>query len=168
MNMTLAERLMPELEVELAKTRKVLTAVPDGRNEFKPHEKSMLLLRLAGHVAELAGFAYYMLTRDGIDMGTPEDPRKILRMTTKAELLAEFEPMATQLIETLKTITDESFDESFTLSRQGVPIIVTTRYAAYRNICLDHMIHHRAQLGVYLRLLDVPVPATYGPSADEK
>jgi uncharacterized damage-inducible protein DinB len=166
--MTLAERLMPELEAELAKTRKVLTAVPDGHNDFKPHEKSMLLLRLAGHVAELPGFASFMLTLPGINMGTPEDPRKILRMTTKAELLADFEPLAARLIETLKATPDAAFDEDFTLSRQGVPIIATTRYAAYRNMFLDHMIHHRAQLGVYLRLLDVPVPATFGPSADEK
>jgi uncharacterized damage-inducible protein DinB len=165
--MTLAERLMPELEAELAKTRKVLDRVPDGHNEFKPHEKSMLLLRLAGHVAELPGFAYFMLTRAGIDMGTPEDPRKILRMTTKDELMAEFDPLATRLLETLKATTDEAFDEGYTLSRKGVQILATTRYAAYRNMFLDHMIHHRAQLGVYLRLLDVAVPSTYGPTADE-
>ncbi len=166
--MTLAERLYPELEAELAKTRKVLTAVPDGHNDFKPHEKSMLLLRLAGHVAELPGFAFYMLTLPGINMGTPEDPRKILRMTNKAELLAEFEPLADRLLKTLPTISDEAFDEEFTLSRQGVKIVSATRYNAYRSYCLDHMIHHRAQLGVYLRLLDQPVPATFGPSADEK
>ena len=166
--MTLAERLTPELEAELAKTRKVLTAVPDGHNEFKSHEKSMLLSRLAGHVAELPGFAFFILTRAGVDMGTPDDPRKILRMTTKDELLAEFEPLAARLVETLKATPDAAFDEIYTLSRQGVKIVSLPRYEAYRSMFLDHMIHHRAQLGVYLRLLDVPVPATYGPSADEK
>jgi uncharacterized damage-inducible protein DinB len=166
--MTLAERLLPELEHQLANTRKVLTAVPDGQNDFKPHEKSMPLTRLAGHVAELPGFAYFMLTLPGINMGTPEDPRKILRMTTRDELLAEFEPLAARLIDTLKDTPDAAFDETFTLSRQGNVIIETTRYAAYRNMFLDHMIHHRAQLGVYLRLLEIPVPATFGPTADEK
>jgi uncharacterized damage-inducible protein DinB len=166
--MTLSERLLPELEQQLANTRKVLAAVPDGNNDFKPHEKSMLLNRLAGHTAELAGFAYFILTTPGINMGTPEDPRKIIRMTTKDELLAEFESLAARTLEALKTTTDAAFDETFTLSRQGNAVFSATRYNAYRNIFLDHMIHHRAQLGVYLRLLEQPVPATFGPSADEK
>jgi uncharacterized damage-inducible protein DinB len=166
--MTLAERLLPELRAQLENTRKVLTAVPDGHNDFKSHEKSMPLTRLAGHVAELPGFAYFMLTLPGINMGTPEDPRKILRMSTKAGLLADFEPLAARLLETLPTLSDAAFDELFTLSRQGNVIREFTRYEAYRTIFLDHMIHHRAQLGVYLRLLDIPVPATFGPTADEK
>jgi uncharacterized damage-inducible protein DinB len=164
----LAARLLPELEAELVKTRKVLTAVPDGHNDFKSAEKSMPLTRLAGHTAELPGFAHFYLTTPGLNMGSPEDPRKILRMSTRDELLADYDPLATRLIDTLKATPDELFDEPFTLSRQGTPVITTTRYNAYRNIFLDHMIHHRAQLGVYLRLLDVPVPATFGPSADEK
>jgi uncharacterized damage-inducible protein DinB len=166
--MTLAERLLPELTHQLESTRKVLTAVPDGHNDFKSHEKSMPLTRLAGHVAELPGFAYFMLTVPVINMGTPEDPRKILRMSTKAELLADFEPLAARLLETLPTLSDASFDQPFALSRQGNLIRETTRYEAYRNMFLDHMIHHRAQLGVYLRLLDIPVPNTFGPTADEK
>jgi uncharacterized damage-inducible protein DinB len=166
--MTLAERLLPELTQQLENTRKILTAVPDGHNDFKSHEKSMPLTRLAGHVAELPGFGYFMLTLPGINMGTPEDPRKILRMSTKAELLADFEPLAARLLETLPTLSDAAFDETFSLSRQGNLIRETTRYEAYRNMFLDHMIHHRAQLGVYLRLLDIPVPNTFGPTADEK
>jgi len=166
--MTLAERLLPELEQQLANTRKVLANVPDGQNDYKPHEKSMLLNRLAGHTAELAGFASLMLTLPGINMGTPEDPRKILRMTTKDELLEEFDGMAARALETLKATTDEAFDETFTLSRQGTVIRQASRYETYRSIFLDHMIHHRAQLGVYLRLLNIPVPSTFGPTADEK
>ena len=164
--MTLAERLLPELQQQLENTRKILNAVPDGQNDFKSHEKSMPLTRLAGHVAELPGFAYFFLTRTGINMGTPEDPRKILRMSTKAELLAEFEPLAARLLETLPTLADAAFDEPFTLSRQGNVIRETTRYDAYRTMFLDHLIHHRAQLGVYLRLLEIPVPPTFGPTAD--
>jgi uncharacterized damage-inducible protein DinB len=166
--MTLAERLLPELEHQLENTRKVLRGVPDGHNDFKSHEKSMPLTRLAGHVAELPGFAHFMLTLPGINMGTPEDPRKILRMSTRDELLAEFEPLAARAIETLKATPDAAFDETFTLSRQGNVIRQATRYETYRNMFMDHMIHHRAQLGVYLRLLEVPVPATFGPTADDK
>ncbi len=166
--MTLAERLLPELEQQLDNTRRVLNAVPDGRNDFAPHERSMPLTRLAGHTAELAGFATLHLTVPSINMGTPEDPRKILRMTLKADLVAEFEGMAARLVETLKRTSDDVFDEPFTLMRQGSVVLQTTRYNAYRTLFLDHMIHHRAQLGVYLRLLEVKVPPTFGPTADEK
>lgn len=166
--MTLAERLTPELENQLKNTRKILAAVPNGHNEYKPHEKSMLLNRLAGHTAELAGFAIFILTLPEINMGTPEDPRKILRMTTREELLAEFELLAARATEALKATSDDVFDETFTLKRQGTVLASFSRYEAYRNIFLDHMIHHRAQLGVYLRQLEIPVPATFGPTADEK
>ncbi len=166
--MTLAERLTPELKEQLANTRKVLAAVPDGQNDFKPHEKSMLLNRLAGHLAELSGFAFFILTRPEINMGTPEDPRKILRMTTRDELMAEFEPLAARALEALAATSDQAFDETFTLKRKDTLIRTFPRYEAYRTMYLDHMIHHRAQLGVYLRLLNLPVPGTFGPSADEQ
>lgn len=166
--MTVAERLLPELEQQLANTRKVLNALPDGRNDFAPHEKSMPLTRLAGHTAELAGFGYLHLTVPSVNMGTPDDPRKILRMQLKSALVTEFDTMAGQLMETLKATSDETFDESFSLLKQGNLVLQTTRYNAYRTLFLDHMIHHRAQLGVYLRLLGHGVPATFGPTADEK
>jgi uncharacterized damage-inducible protein DinB len=162
----LSARLLPELEQELAKTRRVLEAVPDGHNDFKPHEKSMLLNRLAGHTAEFAGFAALILTLPGIDMQTPADPRKILRMETNAKLLADFDELAAESIAALKNTTDAAFDETFTLSRKGQPVFTGTRYTAYRNNVLNHMVHHRGQLTVYLRLLNQPVPGTFGPSAD--
>ncbi len=162
----LSTRLLPELEQELAKTRRVLEAVPDGHNDFKPHEKSMLLNRLAGHTAEFAGFAALILTLPGIDMQTPSDPRKILRMETKSKLLADFDELAAGAIAALKNTTDAAFDETFTLSRKGQPVFTGTRYTAYRNNVLNHMVHHRGQLTVYLRLLNQPVPGTFGPSAD--
>ncbi len=174
----LSARLLPELEQELAKTRRVLEAVPDGHSGFKPHEKSMLLSRLAGHTAEFAGFAALILTLPGIDMQTSADPRKILRMEapteppigsqigSKAELLVEFDKLAAGAVAALKNTTDAAFDETWTLSRKGQPVFTGTRYTAYRNNVLNHMIHHRGQLTVYLRLLDQPVPGTFGPSAD--
>jgi uncharacterized damage-inducible protein DinB len=162
----LSARLLSELEHELMKTRRVLEAVPDGHNEYKPHEKSMLLNRLAGHTAEFAGFITLILTLPSIDMQTPSDPRKILRMDTRDKLLAEFNDLAAGAIAALKTTTDARFDETWTLSRKGEPVFVGTRYMAYRNNALNHMIHHRGQLTVYLRLLNQAVPGTFGPSAD--
>ena len=163
----LAELLLPELQAELAKTRKVLERVPDGHNDFKSAEKSMPLTRLAGHTAELAGFITVFLTTPSLDMGTPSDPRKILRMDTRDKLLADYDELAAKAIETLKSTSDDAFTETWTASRKGNPVFTGSRYTAYRNMALDHMIHHRAQLGVYLRLLDVPVPSTFGPTADE-
>ncbi len=164
----LSVRLLPELEFELAKTRRVLEAVPDGHNDFKSHEKSMPLNRLAGHTAEFAGIIGIILTVPGVDMGTPSDPRKILRMETKASLLADFDELAAQAIAAMKATTDAAFDETWTLTRKGEPVFTGTRYTAYRNNALNHMIHHRGQLTVYLRLLNRPVPATFGPTADDK
>ena len=166
--MTLAERLYPEAEYQLEATRRVLANVPDGHNDFAAHPRSMPLSRLAGHTAELAGFAYYFLTRPEINMGTPDDPRKILRMVSKDDLLAEYAPLAERALETLRGTPDAAFDETFTLKRQGNVVVARSRYEAYRGMFLDHMIHHRAQLGVYLRLLEQPVPGIFGPSADEK
>ncbi len=164
---TFAPILLPELEAELAKTRKVLERVPDGHNDFKSAEKSTPLSRLAGHTAELAGFAAVFLTAPSLDMGTPEDPRKILRMETRDKLLQDFEQAAASALAALKEMSDEKFQETWTIKRKGQPVFTLTRYMSYRNMALNHMIHHRAQLGVYLRLLGVPVPSTFGPTADE-
>ena len=166
--MKLSELLLPELEAEIEKTRKVLANVPDGRNDFKSHERSMPLSRLAGHTAELAGFLALFLTLPSIDAGGPNDPRRILRMETKDKLMAEFEELSARSVEALKNTSDEAFAETFTLTRQGNTVFSVPRYEAYRNSGLNHMIHHRAQLGVYLRLLEIPVPRTFGPTADEK
>ena len=162
----LSARLLPELKQELAKTRRVLEAVPDGHNDYKPHEKSMLLNRLAGHTAEFAGFAALILTLPGIDMQTPSDPRRILRMETRDKLLADFDELAAGAVAALRSTTDAALDETWTLSKKGQPVFTGTRYAAYRNNALNHMIHHRGQLTIYLRLLSQPVPGTFGPSAD--
>ncbi len=164
---SLASLLLPELEAELAKTRKVLERVPDGHNDFKSAEKSMPLSRLAGHTAELAGIAAVILTTESIDAGTPSDPRKILRMETRDKLLADYDELAAQVAEALRNTTDEAFHATWTARRKGQPVFSGPRYTAYRTMALNHMIHHRAQLGVYLRLLGVSVPSTFGPTADE-
>ena len=167
MHADLPALLLPELEAELAKTRKVLERVPDGHHDFKSAERSMPLSRLAGHTAELAGTAAVILTTASIDMGTPSDPRTILRMDTREKLLADYEGLAVKALAGLRQASDASLQETWTAARKGQTVFTGSRYSAYRNMALNHMIHHPAQLGVYLRLLGVPVPSTFGPSADE-
>ncbi len=164
---SLSRRLLPELTDQLARTRKVLEAVPEGHNDFKSAEKSMPLTRLAGHTAEFAGFVANILTHDEIDAGGPTDPRKILRMTTVPALLADFDELVDAAITAMKQTTDEAFDKPWKLTNKGQTRFSGTRYDAYRNVAMDHMLHHRGQLTVYLRLLGAPVPSTFGPTADQ-
>ena len=145
----------------------MLEYVPDGFNDFRSAEKSTPLSRLAGHTAELAGLVAVILTTTDIDMGTPSDPRKILRMETQQKLLSDFNEMAAAAIEALRDSSDSDLEQTWKASKKGVPTFSLPRYAAYRNMALNHMIHHRAQLGVYLRLLGRAVPSTLGPTADE-
>ena len=159
--------LLPELEAELGKTRKMLTYVPDGHNDFKSADKSMPLSRLAGHTAEFASLVTVILTRNDVDYGTPSDPRRILRMETKEKLLADFDELAAGALEAMRATDDEILMQTWRASKKGVPAFSLPRYGAYRNMAMNHMIHHRAQLGVYLRLLGLPVPSTFGPTADE-
>ena len=162
---TLRQLLLPELEEELQKTRKMINHLPDGPLDYKPHEKSFNLARLAGHTAEMAGFITMILTTPDCQLGVTPTTR--LTYETKPQLLAEFNELADKTVTALKDITDETFHQLWKLTYKGHDLYSGTRYNAYRSMGLNHMIHHRAQLGVYLRLLDSPVPATFGPSADE-
>ena len=162
---TLRTLLLPELESEFAKTRKFLSVVPDGHNDFKPHPKSMSLSHLAGHVAELPEFLTTMLSSPDLDMGkTPMTP---FRMETRQQALAHFDEVADAAITAVKSTSDEVFQQHWVLSWSGQTIFSGTRYMAYRELGVNHIVHHRAQLGVFLRLLGLPIPGTYGPSADE-
>ena len=163
----LSARLLPELEAELTKTRKVLEAVPDGHNDFKPHEKSMTLARLAAHVAELPSFGAVTLAGPSFDLATPST-RKRHVFDTSAHNVAEFDALAAEATATVNATSDPAFNELWSLVYGDYKIFEGTRYSAFRAMTLNHLIHHRAQLGVYLRLLGVPVPKTYGPSADEQ
>ena len=157
--------LQPELEAEFAKTAKVLDHLPDDRGEFKPAEKSMSLASLAGHLAQMPDFISLILTSPDIDLAaaglTP------LLYTTRAQVLAEFNHSADQALTAFKQTTDELLNQHWTLTFKSHKIFSGTRYEAYREMGLDHMIHHRGQLTVYMRLLGAVVPGTFGPSADE-
>ncbi len=162
---TLRDLLIPELESEFDKTRKVLRNVPDGNLPFKPHEKSMALSHLAGHVADLPVFITNILSTPSYDFGI--DNRKPYHMETTQATVAQFEENADHALTALKHASDETLHQHWSLAYKGHGIFSGSRYKAYREMGLNHLIHHRAQLGVYLRLLNAHVPGTFGPSADE-
>ena len=160
--------LLPEIAAELAKTRKSLERAPDEHAAFKPHEKSTALLALCNHLTTVSGLAGTILATDGVDMGSPTDPRRIVKEANIAAILTVFDELAANTLERLKAADDASFHATWTATRAGNVVFSGTRYMAIRQMGINHMIHHRAQLGTYYRLVDVPVPALFGPSADER
>ncbi len=166
--MAIKDMLLPEFDQEMAGARKTLERVPEDRPDYKPHPKSMTLGRLAGHLAELPLWAVMTLKHDELDMapaGAP--PLQPGVMTTRAKLLEEFDKNVAEARKALEATSDEQFMRPWSLLRSGQKLMTMPKLAVMRNFVLNHVIHHRAQLGVYLRLNDVAVPSIYGPSADE-
>jgi uncharacterized damage-inducible protein DinB len=157
--------LLQELEEEIQKTRATLERVPADKKEFAPHPKSTSLGRLAPHVAQLAEFGTTVLTKPGLDFGSGSFVP--VQFESGEQLAQIFDAGARKLRGALKVVPDHAWTESWQLSFQGQSIFQGSRFLAYRAMFLNHLIHHRAQLGVYLRLTGNQVPATYGPSADE-
>ncbi|HEV2422223.1 MAG TPA: DinB family protein [Candidatus Acidoferrales bacterium] len=168
--MAIRDGILPEFDQEMASTRKTLERVPEGKPEYKPHEKSMALDRLAGHVAELPGFAAAIIGQDSID-ARPQDPSKRrvpLKMSSRQQLLEEFDKNVAAGRAAIAGASDEHLLKTWSLTAGDKTIFSLPRIAALRGFMMNHLIHHRAQLGVYLRLNDLPVPSIYGPSADEE
>ncbi len=163
--MPIRDLLLNELDVELAKTRTTLERVPNDQPDFAPHAKSMKLKSLAPHVAQLAGFGLTVLTTPGLDFATANIAR--LPFESADQLVKAFDEGAAKVRAALAEVPDSAWTEPWTLSFGGKQIFSGSRFLAYREMFLNHLVHHRAQLGVYLRLNDRPVPATYGPSADD-
>jgi hypothetical protein len=160
------ELLLVEFDEEAKKTRAMLGRVP-MKADFAPHAKSMPLGKLAPHVAELAGFGVSILTTPELDFGSGP-PRVRPPFESPEQLVKAFDEGAAKVREALKNTKEDAWTESWKLSFQGKPIFAGSRFLAYRQMSLNHLVHHRAQLGVYLRLNDTPLPATYGPSADDR
>jgi len=163
--MRLIEPYIMELDREASSTRKMLERVPEGKNEWAPHPKSMTLGKLATHVATIPSWAS-SLKEDGFDIGVnsvdvPFPP------PTAVGLLALFDKTIAEAKAALNAIDDARAMGLWTLSMKGKPVFSMPRLAVVRTMILNHSVHHRGQLSVYLRLLDVPVPGMYGPSADE-
>ena len=163
--MRINDLLLTEFDEEMRKTRTTLERVPQGKDAFVPHAKSMPLGKLAPHIAQLVGFGYVILTTPGLDFSTANIPA--MPFESGVQLAKAVDESAGKVREALKNVSDEAWTQPWKLSLGGKPIFEGTRFLAYREMFLNHIVHHRAQLGVYLRLNDSPVPATYGPSADD-
>ena len=162
--MSFSQTLLPEFDEEMKNTRKILECVPDGKFDFQPHSKSMTLARLASHVAEMPGWGNTTLDTELLEFGPEQKPRIA---QTRAELLEMFDRDAAKLRGKIEAATDEDWKVNWTCKYMGQVVISAPRSSVMRGPVMNHMIHHRAQLGVYLRLLEVAIPGVYGPSADE-
>jgi uncharacterized damage-inducible protein DinB len=163
---TIAELLLAELEREAVGTRRTLERVPEGRDDWKPHERSMPLGYLAALVATMPSWAAAMITQDELDLGSPGE-FQTRGFRTNRELLEAFDKAVTRAREALATATDEHLMTPWRLLVKGHVVSEQPRYVALRDGAFNHLAHHRGQLTVYLRLNDIPVPSLYGPSADE-
>ncbi|HEU0054035.1 MAG TPA: DinB family protein [Longimicrobium sp.] len=162
---SLRQAALGDLSHELDNTRRVLERVPDEHFAWKPHAKSSSLGALASHVANLAGWGQAMLTTDGTDVLNPAS--RPPQHASRDAVLAAFDRGAAAVRETLANTPDAALFQPWTLRKGDHVIFTLPRLAALRGMMISHIVHHRAQLSVYLRLLDVPVPGLYGPSADE-
>lgn len=162
--MTQIEAFTKELEKEAKVTRKMLSAIPTDKFGWKPHEKSMTIKRLATHIAELP--SWIGMTFSTTELDFEQNPYKVEDVNTTEELLSYFERVLEDGCEQLKAGKEEALDELWTL-RSGATIYSTEPKWEVLRMAMSQIIHHRAQLGVYLRLLDVKIPGSYGPSADE-
>lgn len=164
--MTIAENLLPEFDREMGITRRLLERVPDGQFAWKPHEKSMTLGRLAEHLAELPQWLLITIKDSGIDMATARPP-EYRSPATRAAVLEMFDKNVAAAREALSGRTDAEMMAPWKLKHQGKEIFTMPKAVVARGFVMNHMIHHRGQLMVYLRMLGVPVPSIYGPSGDE-
>jgi uncharacterized damage-inducible protein DinB len=162
--MALIDALLPEYDHEMATTRRVLERVPEDRFAWKPHEKSMALGALATHVAQLPTWGTLTMNQSELDLTGPSVPPEI---HTRADLLKAFDANVAGTRAALVGKTDAEMMAPWSLKRDGQVLFTMPKAAVMRSFVMNHVIHHRAQLAVYLRLNDVPVPSMYGPSADE-
>lgn len=162
--MAISDSLLPEYDHEVATTRKVLERVPDDRLAWKPHDKSMSLGQLATHLATMLSWGAMTVNQSEVDLSGPYTPPDL---RTRADLLASFDREATATRAAIAAKTDPELMAMWSLKRDGKTIFAMPKVAVLRSFVINHMIHHRGQMSVYLRLNDVPVPSIYGPSADE-
>lgn len=162
--MSMSAMFLAEWDAEMASSRKLLALVPDDKFDYKPHEKSMSLGRLANHVAEMAGWAEATMTMERLELDAGYQPEIA---GTNAALLAKFDKCASSGRAAIAAASDEAFGVKWTLVFGGHEVFSQPRAGVLRGMVINHHIHHRGQLAVYLRLLNIPIPGMYGPSADE-
>jgi uncharacterized damage-inducible protein DinB len=166
--MKLSQAFLAEFDQEMANTRKTLERVPDDKFGWKPHAKSMTMGYLATHIATLPSWAVNTIQQDSLDLA-PEggEPYKLPEANTTKEVLDLFDESARAARAAIAEASDEGLAKPWSLLKTGQTLLTLPRAAVLRSFVFNHGVHHRAQLGVYLRLNDIPVPALYGPSADE-
>jgi uncharacterized damage-inducible protein DinB len=164
--MPLIDSLLPEFDREMGLTRRVLERVPDGQFDWRPHPTSVTLGRLAEHLTEMPLWATTTLTQSNLE-ATTQRPADYQAPATRAEVLALFDGCLKTARGNLINKTDGEFSAPWTLKNHGKEVFTMPKAAVMRNFVLNHMIHHRAQMLVYFRILGVPVPSVYGPSGDE-
>ncbi len=168
--MSIAEKLLPEFDREFATTRKFLALVPDDKLTWQPHAKSMELGRLAWHISDFPGYALSVTSKPGISVALEDLPKRRSLWVGKdrAAILDRFDSDLKAGREALQAVSDPAWDQHWKMEFAGNTVFDDARRIAFRMVVMNHMIHHRAQLGLYLRLNDIPIPGTYGPSADER
>ena len=162
--MAISAALLPEFDQEMATTRRCLERVPDGKLGWKPHEKSMSFGKLASHIAEMPTWCVAGLKMDSLDLATGYNP---FEAKSNAELLAAFDKNAAAAREAIAGASDETYMQNWSLMRGEQTLMTMPKIVVVRAFVMNHVIHHRGQLSVYLRLNGIPVPSIYGPSADE-
>ena len=161
--MSISAALLPEFDYEMATTRKTLERLPEDKVDFKPHERSMTLGHLASHIAEMPAWGVAGLKMDSLDMSN----YKPWKSTSRAEILAVFDKNVAEARAAIAGADDATFMSNWSLTMGGQTLMTMPKVAVVRSFVMNHVIHHRGQYSVYLRMTGVPVPSIYGPSADE-
>ncbi len=166
--MTIAEILLQDYDIEISNTRRTLERVPEDKNDWKCHDKSMEMGKLAMHCASLPLFGSYLIEDEGMDLAKPIRPHVQLVFTTREAALQQLDESAAKCRASIAAASDQRLTAPFPFSYGEHMISNVARSLTFRMMCFNHLVHHTAQLGVYLRLNGIPVPALYGPSADEQ
>lgn len=166
--MRISELLLPEYDAEIVTTRRVLERVPDDKAEWQPHEKAFKMAHLAQLVARLPEWVSMTLEKTELDIAPVNGPRTGYTIEKTATLLDTFDRNAKAGRAAIEKATDADLQVPWTLKAAGQPVLTQPRYMILRQMVLNHLVHHRAQLALYLRLTGQKVPQMYGPSADER
>lgn len=164
--MSLNQQLIAEYKHEMANTRKILALVPMEKYSWKPHEKSMSLGDLASHLADMPTWVHFTINFPELDFAKNYTPPS--KISSSSELLSSMDKNLEDAIKVLENTTDAQMFENWSLRNGNQVFFTLPKIAVLRSFVFSHNIHHRAQLGVYLRMLDIPLPGIYGPSADDK
>jgi uncharacterized damage-inducible protein DinB len=167
--MSYAETILPEFDQEMANTRKVLQQVPDDKLEWRAHPKSNTIGWNASHLANIPSWVEFTLKSSSLDVAPPGgEPYKTPQLTSRQAILNEFDKNVAAGRKALAAVKDEDMGQMWSLLQTGKTMFTMPRTAVIRSFVLNHIIHHRAILCVYLRLNDIPVPGMYGPSGDDQ